>query len=91
VCWYWKINKIIGLLESIDNKLTHRSTEKLHNEPNITLEPIQKEIFADNREELLKKYGIKYSDISGKYSFEGYDYDKWEDAVNYAKQCNRKR
>ena len=23
VCWYWKLNRIVLLLESIDSKLTH--------------------------------------------------------------------
>lgn len=23
ICWYWKLNHIIALLESIDSKLTH--------------------------------------------------------------------
>ncbi len=28
VCWYWKINRIVSLLESIDSKLDHKDITK---------------------------------------------------------------
>jgi hypothetical protein len=45
---------------------------------------IIKQVVAESDEELMKKYNITFS--SEKYHYETYNYDKLQDAVNYAKK-----
>lgn len=89
VCWYWKINRAIGHLESIDQSL--KQLVKQYSVPSATEYeslPIQgaDESLTDN--ELIEKYSIRFQ--NGRYHYESYSYDRLQDAVKYAKSSREK-
>ncbi len=88
ICWYWKINRAIGHLESIDQSLKQlvKQSSVSSASEDETL-PIQgtDESLTDN--ELMGKYSIRFE--NDKYHYESYSYDRLQDAVTYAKSSKQ--
>jgi len=94
VCWYYKINKIVVLMED-QNELLRKllankdgsEVSKEYRNPLIVENGLQQPETQVTDEILMKRYNISLE--NDKYVYSGYQYDNLKDAVNYARIFER--
>lgn len=76
LCWYWKINRTIELLESIDKKLGPASAEK-----------VAEKTGSPDEAAILNKYGITFDAAAGLYRVAGKGFNRLDNAIEEAKKA----
>jgi hypothetical protein len=95
ICWYYKINRMVVLMED-QNELLRKLLVKqngIEDSKEIRIsEKIEEKLpqpdVQISDEILMKRYNISFE--NEKYVYSDYRYDNLKDAVNYARQFERK-